>query len=91
MWFIRQFYSSLLSHQNSNHKPALQPLYGLRWKCQDCYDFDYCFKCYWTAKETHPDHNFEKLGTGPETSPEYDEDVSDSNTDEDEDDDEDSS
>ena len=29
--------------------------------------FDYCFKCYWSVKETHdPGHRFVKEGEGPE-------------------------
>ena len=37
----------------------------------ECSDFDYCFKCFWTCEKTHPDHSFEKVGEGPERSPEY--------------------
>lgn len=37
-----------------------KPLVGVRWHCQDCQDFDYCFKCFWTAKSTHDSkHVFE--------------------------------
>jgi hypothetical protein len=39
-----------------------QPLVGVRWRCQDCQDFDYCFKCYWTVKGTHDvDHKFKPI------------------------------
>ncbi|KAB5546847.1 ankyrin repeat-containing domain protein [Coniochaeta sp. 2T2.1] len=31
----------------------LQPLVGVRWRCQNCQDFDYCFKCFWTVRTTH--------------------------------------
>ncbi|KAF5975421.1 ankyrin repeat [Fusarium coicis] len=46
-------------------------IYGIRWHCKKCEDFDYCFKCYWTVNKTHfgKDHEFEKLGDGPETKP----------------------
>lgn len=37
---------------------------GVRWKCKDCRDFDFCFKCFWTAEETHPGHEFEKTEEG---------------------------
>lgn len=33
----------------------------MRWRCKECSDFNFCFKCYWSAKETHPGHEFEKL------------------------------
>ncbi|KAL1869585.1 hypothetical protein Daus18300_005439 [Diaporthe australafricana] len=42
----------------------LWPMIGMRWRCQDCQDFDFCFKCYWTAEQTHPDHKFISI---PET------------------------
>ncbi|XXH01220.1 hypothetical protein Hte_007574 [Hypoxylon texense] len=37
----------------------LYPIRGVRWHCTNCPDFDFCFKCYWTAKDTHnSDHKF---------------------------------
>lgn len=31
----------------------LEPLVGVRWCCQGCQNFDYCFKCFWTVESTH--------------------------------------
>ncbi|KAI5862076.1 ankyrin repeat-containing domain protein [Durotheca rogersii] len=36
----------------------LSGIIGPRWRCKDCQDFDYCFKCSWTIDKTHPDHTF---------------------------------
>lgn len=46
----------------------LKPIYGLRWHCIDCSEFNYCFKWFWTQETTHPGHVFEKCGEGPERS-----------------------
>ncbi|TAQ85277.1 hypothetical protein B7494_g6395 [Chlorociboria aeruginascens] len=38
-------------------------IYGERHHCETCLDWDFCFKCYWTAKETHYSgnpHKFER-------------------------------
>ncbi|KAK4083568.1 uncharacterized protein Triagg1_1230 [Trichoderma aggressivum f. europaeum] len=53
------------------------PITGVRWKCENCVDFNLCFKCYWSAKTTHdPDHSFraDPEGQGSSREPEYEED-----------------
>ncbi|KAF3074953.1 Ankyrin-3 [Trichoderma lentiforme] len=55
----------------------LFPIIGVRWQCENCVDFNFCFKCYWTAKTTHdPDHIFRAIQEGelPGREPEYEED-----------------
>ncbi|KAL7807573.1 ankyrin repeat-containing domain protein [Trichoderma aethiopicum] len=51
----------------------LLPVVGVLWHCNDCVGFDFCFKCYWSVKETHnPDHRFtptpegENMGRSPQ-------------------------
>ncbi|KAL1855203.1 hypothetical protein Daus18300_011204 [Diaporthe australafricana] len=34
---------------------------GPKWRCQECRDFHFCFKCFWTADKTHPNHTFEAI------------------------------
>ncbi|MCJ1423533.1 hypothetical protein MMC29_001417, partial [Sticta canariensis] len=36
-------------------------IYGPRYNCSKCPNFDYCFKCKASSDETHVDHKFEKL------------------------------
>lgn len=45
------------------------PIYGVRWHCKVCRSFDLCFKCHWHHTDTHPGHEFEKFGTGPDRKP----------------------
>ncbi|KUI56354.1 Ankyrin-3 [Cytospora mali] len=46
----------------------INPIVGLRWKCKNCPDFDFCFKCYWTAEQTHPSgHEFTTFPEGVKT------------------------
>ncbi|KKO97683.1 hypothetical protein THAR02_10212 [Trichoderma harzianum] len=55
----------------------LSPIIGVRWQRENCVDFNFCFKCYWTAKTTHvPDHIFRATQEGelPGREPEYEED-----------------
>ncbi|KUI71939.1 Ankyrin-3 [Cytospora mali] len=62
----------------------LKPVVGLRWKCKNCPDFDFCFKCYWTAEQTHPSgHEFTAFPEGGNTgrTPEF-EDISKQGSDE---------
>ncbi|KAF2962645.1 hypothetical protein GQX73_g10928 [Xylaria multiplex] len=43
----------------------LDPLIGVAWHCEDCSDFNFCFKCYWSAKRTHdPSHKFRAIPEG---------------------------
>ncbi|KAL6804738.1 ankyrin repeat-containing domain protein [Trichoderma sp. SZMC 28013] len=54
----------------------LYPIIGVRWQCENCVDFNFCFKCYWTAKTTHdPNHSFRALpeGEGSSREPECEE------------------
>ncbi|KAL8795430.1 MAG: hypothetical protein Q9195_002019 [Heterodermia aff. obscurata] len=36
-------------------------IYGPRYKCSVCPDFDFCFKCINTAEQSHPPHKFDEL------------------------------
>ncbi|MCJ1465677.1 hypothetical protein MMC07_004296 [Pseudocyphellaria aurata] len=40
---------------------CLLDIYGARYHCSDCPDFDYCFKCKVSSDETHEGHRFVKL------------------------------
>ncbi|KAF4631245.1 hypothetical protein G7Y89_g6885 [Cudoniella acicularis] len=44
-------------------------IWGIRFKCEVCDDFDFCFKCRWTAEKTHPTHTFKRIGRGPDEGP----------------------
>ena len=37
-----------------------QDIYGPRFKCSECNDFDYCFMCKYTSEQKglHPDHGW---------------------------------
>ena len=45
-----------------------QPVYGIRWKCAKCYDFDLCTKCYMCDKHS-VDHEFVRIDK--DSSPRY--------------------
>ena len=55
----------LVSHRifdcspSSESADAAQGIVGSRYKCSECLDFDYCFKCVMSAEITHPSHHFE--------------------------------
>ena len=34
----------------------LQDIYGPRFRCRTCYDFDFCFMCKLTSEKTHAEH-----------------------------------
>ncbi|MCJ1391416.1 hypothetical protein MMC18_004280 [Xylographa bjoerkii] len=40
---------------------CLMNIYGTRYKCLDCQNFDYCFKCKYSSNETHVAHRFESF------------------------------
>lgn len=44
---------------------------GIRFHCQNCADFDFCEKCKVTSDATHPNHEFDKIGSQRETEPEH--------------------
>ncbi|SPO02207.1 uncharacterized protein DNG_04880 [Cephalotrichum gorgonifer] len=48
--------------------------FGAQWNCNECQDFDFCFKCYWTAEKTHPGHTFTPHGVIPGREPEVSDD-----------------
>jgi hypothetical protein len=39
-----------------------QTIYGIRWNCLSCDDFDFCFRCYMSRDAIHPEHTFEAIG-----------------------------
>ncbi|GAW26926.1 putative ankyrin repeat protein [Rosellinia necatrix] len=44
---------------------SLYPVIGVRWHCNKCIDFDFCFKCHWSAKRTHDaTHTFKAMPEG---------------------------
>ena len=70
-WSHLEFHSFIFRKQIVLTTRFFQPIYGLRWHCVDCGEFNYCFKCSWSRDKTHPvGHCFEKLGEGPERCPE---------------------
>ena len=42
----------------------MQDIYGPYSKCTICLDFDFCFKCLASAKQSHPPHDFETIEEG---------------------------
>ncbi|KAI1458771.1 ankyrin repeat-containing domain protein [Annulohypoxylon moriforme] len=73
-------------HSNAGCDGCLiSPITGVRWHCADCPDFDFCFKCYWTAKDTHdPNHTFTAIPKEGKTgrAPEYEDELEGLNPDE---------
>ena len=57
----------LVSHWISECFPSnesadsVQDIFGSRYKCSVCPDFDYCFKCMMSVEITHPSHRFEPI------------------------------
>ncbi|KAF7893765.1 hypothetical protein EAF00_007279 [Botryotinia globosa] len=43
---------------------------GFRFHCENCANFDFCEKCKVTSDTTHPNHEFDKIGSQRETEPE---------------------
>ena len=43
---------------SSEGTDAVQDIFGSRFRCSECPDFDYCFKCVMSAEITHPSHHF---------------------------------
>ncbi|TGO30374.1 hypothetical protein BPAE_0006g01150 [Botrytis paeoniae] len=37
-------------------------IHGVRYRCTDCNNFDFCWKCKYTSDNTHPKHTFEEIG-----------------------------
>jgi hypothetical protein len=35
-------------------------VFGTRYRCKSCPEFDYCSNCFQSANDTHPDHDFEE-------------------------------
>lgn len=40
---------------------ASQVVFGPRYRCTICPNFDFCFKCILSSHETHPSHRFEMI------------------------------
>ncbi|KAL7931627.1 ankyrin repeat-containing domain protein [Trichoderma chlorosporum] len=64
----RQWKTGYFHRQFSCDGCFIEPIYGVRWRCTDR-NFDYCFKCYWTAEETQPGQKWERL---PKSSTDHD-------------------
>ncbi|KAI8360527.1 hypothetical protein B0O80DRAFT_439487 [Mortierella sp. GBAus27b] len=41
---------------------CLNSVRGVRWKCQDCPNYDLCQKCHPLARQRHPHHTFRAIG-----------------------------
>ena len=41
---------------------SLTPVYGMRWKCATCYDYDLCTNCYMNNKHSL-EHRFHRYDT----------------------------
>lgn len=63
-WFICDG-CELVSRRNLDVSPlneiadSLKSIFGSRYRCSECPDFDYCFKCMLSAGITHPSHRFD--------------------------------
>ncbi|KAF4546017.1 uncharacterized protein LTHEOB_4669 [Lasiodiplodia theobromae] len=42
---------------------------GVRYRCKDCWDFNFCYKCYARRDVLHPDHEWEIMGQEFEDDP----------------------
>ncbi|KAH8647042.1 heterokaryon incompatibility protein-domain-containing protein [Tricladium varicosporioides] len=57
----------LRSHQRGHHHQGVvcdgcnHDIYGVRFKCCVCSDFDYCSQCIQSSNDTHPSHNFREI------------------------------
>ncbi|MCJ1399274.1 Ankyrin-2 [Xylographa trunciseda] len=60
-------------HEGVSCDGCLFDIYGIRFKCQECFDFCFCFKCYWTHDKTHPNQTFLRTESGPEAEPHVEE------------------
>jgi len=40
-----------------------QDVYGCYYHCDECLDFDLCFKCFGHVGKIHPSHKFSQVGT----------------------------
>lgn len=43
------------------NQPPQKTVYGTRYHCLDCANFDYCFKCFRSARISHPRHEFKSI------------------------------
>ncbi|MCJ1423388.1 hypothetical protein MMC29_001271 [Sticta canariensis] len=50
-----------LWHEGYHCDGCFLEIYGPRYKCSKCPDFDFCFKCKVSSSETHGDHEFDKI------------------------------
>ncbi|MCJ1464603.1 hypothetical protein MMC07_003216 [Pseudocyphellaria aurata] len=50
-----------LWHKNFECDGCDLAIYGPRYRCTVCDNFDFCFKCIRSAHETHPSHTFEMI------------------------------
>lgn len=48
---------------------CLYKVSGFRYKCRDCYNFDFCYKCYANRHVLHPHHEWNTMGQEFEDEP----------------------
>ncbi|OJD12835.1 hypothetical protein AJ78_06637 [Emergomyces pasteurianus Ep9510] len=52
---------NLIRHYGVKCDQCYETIYGIRYKCRDCDDFDLCSSCHKFANEIHPDHRFSAI------------------------------
>ncbi|CAN9469157.1 unnamed protein product [Alternaria alternata] len=63
-----------------------QKVSGFRYKCRDCWDFDFCYKCYANRLLLHPHHEWNTMGQEFEDEPDAQSEAANQDSDSDDDD-----
>ncbi|CAN9398621.1 unnamed protein product [Alternaria alternata] len=63
-----------------------QKVSGFRYKCRDCWDFDFCYKCYASRHVLHPHHEWDTMGQEFEDEPDAQSEAANQDSDSDDDD-----
>ncbi|CAI9637878.1 unnamed protein product [Alternaria burnsii] len=84
-----------ISHQSKKAFDAWPTIYcdgclykvsGFRYKCRDCWDFDFCYKCYANRLLLHPHHEWNTMGQEFEDEPDAQSEAANQDSDSDDDD-----
>ncbi|RII18088.1 hypothetical protein CUC08_Gglean002176 [Alternaria sp. MG1] len=65
---------------------CLHKVSGFRYKCRDCWDFDFCYKCYASRHVLHPHHEWDTMGQEFEDEPDAQSEAANQDSDSDDDD-----